>query len=58
MTFLEIAWTPKSNLKKITREKVKSAAFRYLLEVGGDPGASPPLLDTEGRSDGDGYPTL
>ena len=33
MTFLEIAWTPKSNLKKITREKVKSAAFRYLLEV-------------------------
>ena len=33
MTFLEIAWTPKSDLKKITREKVKSAAFRYLSEV-------------------------
>ena len=33
MTFLEIAWTPKSNLKKITREKVKSAVFIYLSEA-------------------------
>ena len=33
LTFLEIARTPKSVLKKILREKVKSAAFRYLSEV-------------------------
>ena len=30
LTFLEIARTQKSDLKKILKEKVKSAAFRYL----------------------------
>ena len=33
LTFLEIARTSKSDLKKITREKVKSAALRYLTEL-------------------------
>ena len=33
LTFLEIARTSKADLKKITREKIKSAAFRYLSEV-------------------------
>ena len=33
LTFLEISQTSKSDLKKIIREKVKSAAFRYLSEL-------------------------
>ena len=33
LTFLEIARTSKSDLKKITREQVKSAALRYLTEL-------------------------
>ena len=33
LTFLEISQTSKSDLKKIIREKVKSAVFRYLTEL-------------------------